>query len=348
MNELRRGWGLLTFSLLLGGAALCIHAAFIGAERSAALFNSLPMVALWLVLVMVLFAGVIWFRPLRHCPGLLGLHLGPLLILLGFMASSDRGHRLLNPDKVRWSYLPLQVGQESRSTLDRSLRRTVHELPFAVRLDAFEIDRYPPAEEPPELHVGARAYQPATRRFEWSSWPVEWTPGLPAELPGTSLRMTVHSISSLMEDVLRADLELHWGDERKRLQLVCAPDEPFARIELADCFPGVTALPPEASLFLIRPEQPVRQYRSRLAWRDGSRERTSVAWVNRPVRIGGYDFYQYAWGEQPALHTILLVVSHSGMRIVHAGFLLLGFGVVWRFWIRPLRLIRRRRGSPCT
>lgn len=348
MDRGKQTWGWLTLGLVFGGTGLSLFGAFLGAERSALLFNSPPMFWLWLAIVAAMGAGLLRFRPLRRCPGLLGMHLGALLILLGSMANSDRGHRALQPAAARWSYLPLRPGQVASETRDRSLRRVVHELPFAVRLDAFEIDRYPAGDETPSIHAGTLARDPVTRRIEWRMTRLDAQAGRPEEVPGTPLRLVVRSMPAPGEGALVAGIELVRDGIRREARLVCDAGEPVGRLPLAEILPEAGELPPGASLFLVRPEAPVRQYRSRLAFLDGDRKQVGQAEVNRPVRFRGYHFYQYAWGAEPEPHTVLLVVSHFGMPLVYAGFLLLGFGTVWRFWIRPLFPVANRGAGPCT
>jgi hypothetical protein len=58
--------------------------------------------------------------------------------------------------------------------------------------------------------------------------------------------------------------------------------------------------------------------------------------VNHPLHYGGYYFYQQSYDTQDGQYTILSVVSDSGLSIVYSGYLMLGVGVFWHFWLRHL------------
>ncbi len=348
MQRWKQSLGWITLALLFGGVGLSIFSAFLGADRSKLLFASGPMFVLWLLFFLVLVAGLVFFPSLRRCPGLLGLHLGPLLILIGGLVNSERGHCWFYPETVRWSYLPLRVGQTAAETRESSLRRGVGELPFQVRLDAFEVERYPPDDPDPVLKYGLLSHDPMTHRTEWQARALAgWEAG-PVDLPGTPLRMTVRSMGGEDAEHSFAEIDVAMGDLRRSHRLVCEPGERFGRVALSTLFPEAEGLPPGASLFLLVPEPPVRQYRSTLTFIDGDDEVSAQAWVNRPVRFGGYHFYQYAWGEEPELHTILLVVSRAGTPVYFSGLVLVVFGTVWRFWVRPGFRERKKRGAACT
>jgi len=93
-----------------------------------------------------------------------------------------------------------------------------------------------------------------------------------------------------------------------------------------------------ARVVLQRPHQDIRDYKSELVvMRDGLEVQREVIEVNRPLRYGGYHFYQAEF--HPRLdaggYTVLTVVSDSGLPAVYIGFVLLFVGVVWRMWFSP-------------
>ena len=105
MHKYRRTimWvGLLLIIILI---ALSIYGAFIGAERAQQFFNQPPLVVYWTALAVLLIIGLAAFRRLLRVPGLLLIHAGCVLILLGGMWGSQAGHnlqkRLFGIDKVR-------------------------------------------------------------------------------------------------------------------------------------------------------------------------------------------------------------------------------------------------------
>lgn len=58
--------------------------------------------------------------------------------------------------------------------------------------------------------------------------------------------------------------------------------------------------------------------------------------VNHPLHFGGYHFYQSSYDAHAGQYTILTVVSDTGLALVYAGYLMLGIGVFWRFWLRGI------------
>ena len=85
-------WSALTLVILL--IYLSIYGAFLGAERTRNLVNSLPLTVYWLAFVVILIAGLVVFRRLIRVPSLLLIHAGCVLILAGGMWGSDAGHKL--------------------------------------------------------------------------------------------------------------------------------------------------------------------------------------------------------------------------------------------------------------
>lgn len=339
------GW--FALALLFGWAGLSIFGAFLGAEFGKALFNSWPLAVFWFTLAVTLAAGCAVFVKLRRCPGLLGMHLGILLVIVGSMVNSETGHRfaaqwLGRAGKTPWSYLRLEEGQTSSVLCDSSLRREIGTLPFEVRLDAFEIEYYPLPAEPPLLLYGVLAPEPDSPHFEWKTRPLKWKPGKVARLADTPVKFRVLEFAAGTEDAPSSvSVEFLAGDRVQRHELVCPPEEPFARVALYPIFPGLTNMHRSASLLLARPVPPVKVYRSRIAiLRDGREQKAEVR-VNHPIRVAGYHLYQQSWGSEPEVYTVLLAVSDSGLWLVYAGFVLLGGGTIWRFWVRALS----RRGT---
>ncbi len=66
--------------------------------------------------------------------------------------------------------------------------------------------------------------------------------------------------------------------------------------------------------------------------------------VNKPLHYGGYHFYQYDYDRAQGRYTILSVVSDSGLNLVYLGFVLVGAGSIFHFWLRGVwQRIRERR-----
>ena len=84
-----------------------------------------------------------------------------------------------------------------------------------------------------------------------------------------------------------------------------------------------------------KPAPEVRSYRSSLTvLKDGEADVRAVVFVNGPLHYGGYHFYQYSYGLDPAPYTVLRVISDAGMPAVALGFLLLAGGAAGVFWSR--------------
>lgn len=58
--------------------------------------------------------------------------------------------------------------------------------------------------------------------------------------------------------------------------------------------------------------------------------------VNKPLRYGGYHFYQYSYDSQMQQYAILLVASDNGFYAVYTGYWLLSIGIFWHFWFNIL------------
>ena len=125
---------------------LSVFGAFLGSGRAKALFNSPPACVLWVLLAALFAAGLLSFKRLTRSPGLLALHAGALVVLLGSMWGSERGHaiarRLFGVDKLTSGYLMIFEGESTNAVVDARSREVEAHLPFALRLDDFRIDYY--------------------------------------------------------------------------------------------------------------------------------------------------------------------------------------------------------------
>lgn len=78
--------------------------------------------------------------------------------------------------------------------------------------------------------------------------------------------------------------------------------------------------------------------------KDGSVVAEKSIEVNHPLHFGGYHFYQSSFDAREHKYTVLSVISDTGLNLVYAGYLALGIGVFWHFWIR-LIFTRRVNGN---
>ncbi len=97
MSKLRRFemWAALILIALL--IVLSVVSAFYGAEKSAHFFNSPPLTVFWLATTILLIAGLATFGRLICVPGLLLIHLGCVLVLIGSMWGSAAGVSVFGP-----------------------------------------------------------------------------------------------------------------------------------------------------------------------------------------------------------------------------------------------------------
>ena len=124
---------------------LSVYGAFLGTERAHNLFNSVPLIVYWFTTVIVIIAGVFSFK--KRCrPSLFLIHVGIVLIFLGSMLSSEKGHavsrRLFKREKPVQSQMIIYEGQSSNELYDPS-KMQVFQLPFEIRLNDFILERYP-------------------------------------------------------------------------------------------------------------------------------------------------------------------------------------------------------------
>ncbi|MHC4739051.1 MAG: cytochrome c biogenesis protein ResB, partial [Planctomycetota bacterium] len=146
-NKLRRlvMWAVLLLIILL--IFLSIYGAFAGAERAKVFFNSLPLTFYWVVLVFMLVVGFGVFGRLVRAPGLLLIHLGVIVVLLGGMAGSERGHevqrRFFGIDKIQAGSMVISEG-ESENLITSEKDGASLKLPFSIRLKDFRIEYYKP------------------------------------------------------------------------------------------------------------------------------------------------------------------------------------------------------------
>ncbi|MFW6189151.1 MAG: cytochrome c biogenesis protein ResB [Planctomycetota bacterium] len=138
-------WAVLIGVALL--AVLSVVGAFLGAEGAGRLFGSVPLALFWGLFTLLLVVGLASFRRLLSSPGLLGMHLGALLILAGAIYGSEPAHRLgarLTEDaKVPQAFMAIAEGETTSRLLAQDLRSPLGELPFSVRLNDFRLERYP-------------------------------------------------------------------------------------------------------------------------------------------------------------------------------------------------------------
>ena len=132
----------LALVLIIVLTVLSIYGAFIGAERAQQFFNRPPMVVYWTALAILLIIGIAAFRRLLRVPGLLLIHAGCVLILVGGMWGSQGGHnlqkRLFGIDKIRSGHMKIYEGYSEKDVI---LQNEDQKYLFSIEAD-FESDLY--------------------------------------------------------------------------------------------------------------------------------------------------------------------------------------------------------------
>ncbi|NIA06502.1 MAG: hypothetical protein GWP14_02505 [Actinobacteria bacterium] len=194
MKQLRQ---ILLWAVLVGIGLLLVLSvlgSFLGDERARVLFNSIPLVVFWVLLLGLLSAGLIYFKRLIHSAGLLGIHLGSLLILVGAMLGSDSGHSLaamlFGSKKIPHGYMQIYEGQTSNRILDSKGKTEIGKLPFSVGLKDFRIDYYE-VDEPWRLIVESALVDKESHKNKWLQEHIKWTEGQEVAIPFTQARLEV-------------------------------------------------------------------------------------------------------------------------------------------------------------
>ena len=212
---------ILWVALLVIAALIVLSAygALIGADSAKELFNSVPLVAFWCLLILLLLVGFIAFPRLVKSPASLLMHLAPLFILAGAMWGSEKAHevrrsvgqalmptatKLLGPSKadqfvngwleagkVPTGYIALHEGEEDNRILDRGTQQPVAELPFKVRLKSFTIDYYPPRDDRWSLMIGLPVYDAGGDLVDERRATLKWAPDRETPITGTPIRLRV-------------------------------------------------------------------------------------------------------------------------------------------------------------
>lgn len=121
MHKYRRTIMWVGLLLIIVLTVLSIYGAFIGAERAQQFFNQPPLVVYWITLATLLIVGIAAFRRLLRVPGLLLIHAGCVLILVGGMWGSHAGHnlqkRLFGINKIRTGHMKIYEGYSEKDVI---------------------------------------------------------------------------------------------------------------------------------------------------------------------------------------------------------------------------------------
>jgi len=323
-----------TLNVLVLLTLLAIVGAFLGAERARRLFNSSLLIVFWAALAVLLLIGLAALPRLIRQPGLLGMHLGCTIVLLGAMWGSERAHawqkRHFGIDKVPRAQLDLVEGQAADALYDPN-EQPLARLPFELALNGFWIDYY---WDPGVLEI--RTDDSA----QGGSWQLPAQPGRRLDLPGDlpTLRVLRVFRSLALGEFLQDDPR---GELNPAVELeVESPGGGRRVIFVFELHQHPGSSVPGLRLSYRSFVAGEKGYFSDLVLLDPAahRQQHYLLKVNHPLHYGGYHFYQSGCRVAPDGRwvSVLAVVSDTGLTAVFVGFALLLGGVFWHFWLRPI------------
>ena len=319
-------WSALALIILL--IFLSVWGAFIGAERTQRLVNTLPLTIYWLAWALVLITGLAAFRRLVRVPRLLLIHVGCVFVLAGGMWGSDAGHKLqkelLGIDKIRTGQMVIYEGDlENLVALENNQQA---KLPFSVKLKDFRIEYY----KPEYLWVQSR---------EGQSWKIPVETGgefsLGADFGTVKILKVFENFKITIDGDKRRAIDDSGPGSNPAIEVeIKSPDGIVDTRYVFERFPGHSY--PEDRL-LLSYHRIISDYISELEIiKDGKVLAKKDIEVNHPLHFGGYHFYQSSYDAEAGQYTVLEVVSDSGLSLVYGGYLMLCIGVLWHLWLRHI------------
>ena len=336
-KNLRRAviWVALALIILL--ILLSVYGAFLGSYRAKNFFNSPALSAYWLAFLVLLTAAFVTFRRLIRLPGLLLMHAGCILILAGALWGSGSGlkihNRLFGAGKIQTGQMIILEGHtKNRITLEDG--RQSKQLPFSIKLTDFRIEYY----KPEYLEIQTTQGQ--------SKIPVE-VGGVLSIGPDfgtiTIVRVFENFKISIDGDSKTVIDDPQPGYNPALEVRIKNPDGTVTTKYVFERFPG--HIHPEDK-FLLRYHKSVRDYISDIqVIKDGNVVAEKAIEVNHPLHFGGYHFCQSSYDDRAHIYTVLSVVSDTGLNLVYAGYLMLGIGVFWHFWLRHIFTKRKSKSE---
>ena len=346
-------WISVVVLLLL--AALSMVGSFLGAGRARAMFNSIPAVVLWCGLVFLLAAGLVSVKMLQR-PGLLAMHVGPMLILAGAMWGSTSAHQirtlLAGEAKTPAGFMVIPEGEGQSLLWDREMGAHLGRLDFEVRLEDFSIEHYPTDPQNRwEFLVEAIAPNTEGQPIQWRRRRAPWGVGKEQQLPFCEVTLRVDEYylnrfgSGPDAPILpAASVRLHLDEKTLDKTLQPRPGLDYDRLHLAGLYDSARAWHEAGSpvLYFQSPPVAVKDYKSALVIvQDGKEVARKTIEVNSPLHYGGYHFYQYDYDRVSGSYTVLAAVSDSGLYVTYAGFATLGGGAVLTMILPSVRRKKR-------
>lgn len=327
--------GLIAIILLI---FLSIYGAFVGAERAKKFFNSVPLSVYWLALTILLIWGLALFGRLVRVPSLLLIHLGCILVLLGSMGASNRGHKLQKSlwgiEKIPAGYMRIYEGQ-STNVVTSGDGRPIGELPFMIRLKDFRLEYY----KPEYLHIQSRSR-------EGQRWKVPVKTN--AEYSLGSDFGTVTIVRAFENFKFNIERKIAYDDPGPGYNpaLEVQIKHPDGNVTTDYAFERFPRHVHEEDEFLLLYQRIISDYISELeVTKNAKVVAAKNIEVNHPLHFGGYHLYQQDYDAEAGQYTFLEVVSDTGLNLVYAGYIMLCIGVFWKLWLRRLFIAGARLTS---
>lgn len=329
--KIRRYSNIAVLFFLAALVVCSIQGAFHGAKRAQIFFNSLPMGIFWSVLLIFFVAGFFIYVSLRKRIGLLLIHAGCILVLVGGMYGSEKAHQLSGRFSKKDVFIKgsmlLQEGQSSSHVSIEQTEATCH-LPFTIRLEEAFIEYYDapfirlsfsgqtyidlPLEVGKVIEISergtvqvVRAYQNfKMKQVDGSMTPYDATE--PGYNPAYELMFT-HKDGTTESFFVFEQFPMHPMPDRSYHAEYMAP-------------------------------RMVKDYKSLLqVLDDGKLIKEKMIEVNKPLYYRGYHFYQNTFGyTNSGPLSGILVVSARGVWVVFVGYAIIFIGLIKQLWPKLL------------
>ena len=321
-------WAALILIILF--ILLSIYGAFLGSANAQNFFNSRLIAVYWFMLFSALLAGLVNIRKLVNIPGLLLIHLGCTLVLVGGIYSSEAGHQIQKKvfgiDKIRRGQMIINQNQESNQ-VGFGKYNYIKELPFSIKLKDFRIVYYEPRYLEAYGSQGNIWKIPIELNSVWDSGDL---------LGKVKILKQFQNFKIISNGAARKIIDSNEAGYNPALEVqIERPDGSIITRYVFDRFKKSHGNPKDN--FLLVYGGTIRDYISNLAViKNGKTIAEKNVEVNRPLHFGGYYFYQHSYDPQAAQYTVLMVVSDSGLPIIYSGYLMLIAGIFWYFWLKHL------------
>jgi hypothetical protein len=327
-------------------AALSAAGAFLGAEGAKQFFNSIPLKIYWYILSLLFVIGFVEFPKLIRQPSSLFVHAGCLFVLIGAMLGSNTGHQLAKKffgiDKIPSGYMVIYKGQFENRVVTEDFKHILGRLPFSIKLNDFHIEYYESDKESvPQLNIETRDgkhLQLAAKTGEEISLG-QGQDKLKVVRTFTNFKISIEKGERIVTD------EKGTGENPAVEIEITRPDGTIATRYVFERFGGHFQDANDVQLsYAPQKRAMIRDYFSDVTViKDGKDVAGKTIEVNHPLHYGGYHFYQHSYDSEAEEYTVLSVTSDSGLYIVFSGYWLLGLGVLWQCWFRPIASYRKNK-----